>query len=156
MALGIRTIRDALVSHALTLGRFDAVNAAAPEAIPGTGVYCAFEFDRLTPARSSGLSSTSMIVAFAASIFASLNQEPADDIDALVVEAADALIAEYVGDFTLGGLVRCVDVRGSEAAGGGGGGLTARGGYARVGDVNTRVVTVNVPMVVNDLYDEAP
>lgn len=157
MPLDILTIRDALVSHAMTLGVFDTVNAHQPDAIPGQGLHCAFEFDRMSPARSSGLSSTSMTVVFTASAYASLTQEPADDIDALVVGAADVLLAAYVGDFTLGGLVRMVDVRGSEQGGGGSGaGLVARGGYARVADQDVRVVVITVPLIVNDIYPEAP
>lgn len=157
MALDIRNIRDGLVSHAMALGQFDSVNAHAPDALPGTGVHAAVEFDRLVPARSSGLASTSAVLVFTVSVYASLNQEPADDVDTQVVDATDALLAAYVGDFTLGGLVRMVDVRGATQAGGStGAGLTARAGYARVAEVEVRVVTITVPLVVNDLYDEVP
>lgn len=152
MALDIRTIRDRLVSHAMALGRFETVVAHAPDAIPLTGVHAAVEFDRIAPARrSSGLNVTSVVMTFGVTVYASIDQEPADDIDTAIVEAADALLAAYVAGFTLGGAVRNVDVRGEQ----GGEGLTAVGDYVAVGGVNARVIMIGVPLVVNGVWSEA-
>lgn len=154
MALDFRGIRDRLVSHALATGSFDSVNAHAPDAVPGTGVHAVVEFSRMKRARGragSGLAAASMLVVLTVSVYLSLDQEPADDIDPRAVEAADALYAAYIADFELGGNVRCVDVGGSQGVE-----MDAAAGYARVGGVEVRAVTLTVPVIVNDIYAESP
>jgi hypothetical protein len=145
VALDFRTIRNTLISHALASGQFDSVNAHPPDAVPGTGVHAIVEFASMRRA-SSGLASTSMRVVLTVSVYLSVEQEPADDIDPRAVDAADALYAAYIGDFELGGNVRNIDV--TE--------LAADAGYARVGGVELRAVVIAVPVVVNDVYAEAP
>lgn len=149
MALDFRTIRGALIDHALTSGLLDSVNAHAPDVIPGTGVHATVEFVRMKPA-ASGLASTSLLIVFAVSVYLNIEQEPADDIDPRAVDVADALFAAYIGDFELGGNVRCIDVRGSEGTE-----LTADAGYVDLGEVKARAIVITVPIIVNDVYVEA-
>lgn len=157
MALGVRQLRDALISHMQALGVFDTVSARPPDSLPGTGVHGLVALDRIIPARSSGLASTSLVVIFAVFVLVPVEQEPADDIDVVLVDATDTVMAALVGDFTLGGLVRQVDVRGSEQAGGGSGaGLTVRTGHMAFPDQRFRFAEITVPLVVNDIYTEAP
>ncbi|MCK9929429.1 hypothetical protein MXD62_19970 [Frankia sp. Mgl5] len=157
MALGIRQIRDALISHLMVLGVFDTVSARAPDALPGTGVHGLVAFNRMVPARSSGLDATSMVPIFTVFVLVPLEQEPADDIDIVLLEATDPILASLIGDFTLGGLVRMVDVRGSEQSGGGtGAGLTVQTGHMTFPDQRYRFAEITVPLIVNDIYPEAP
>jgi len=61
------------------------------------------------------------------------------------------MFGAYCGDFTLGGLVRQVDIRGAHGAG-----LSARAGYLEQDSAVFRVFTISVPLIVNDLWKEAP
>jgi hypothetical protein len=67
-----------------------------------------------------------------------------------MVRVIDALFTAYIGDFTLGGLVRNVDVRGADGAP-----LDGQAGYLKQDEVLYRVFTITLPVVVNDAWDEA-
>jgi hypothetical protein len=147
----LTSIQDGLVSHSQALGVFDTVEDHAPATVPGAGIWCIWEVTVPFAHASSGLASTSAVLTWVATILAPLTTEPGGDIERDVLRAADALIRSLIGDFDLGGLVRYVDVRGSEGTP-----LRADAGYASVNGVRLRVVTVVVPLIVNDLYDETP
>ena len=149
MALDINGILDAVASHAAASGYFDRVGTHEPENAPGFGLTAAVWMDRLSPVLS-GLASTTGRVVFNVRLFTPMAQEPADAIDPNLTAACDALFRAYVGDFTLGGLVREVDVRGSQGIG-----LEARAGYIEQDGTLLRVYTITLPVVVNDLWDEA-
>jgi len=60
MALDIRTILDAVESHALASGFFQAVNGHEPKSAPQNGLTAAVWVEQIGPARGgAGLSSTS-------------------------------------------------------------------------------------------------
>lgn len=152
MSLGITSILDAVVSHALASGHFEAVNGHEPQSAPTTGgLTAAVWADRITPVRTSGLASTSVLVVLNVRLYTSAVQEPADAIDPALITAVDTLCAAYVGDYTLGGLVRAVDVRGQH-----GQPLDVRAGYIQQDGALLRVLTIALPLVVNDLWEEAP
>lgn len=150
MALNTATILNALRSHAASLGVFEHVVGHALTNPPHTGVAIAFEFGRFRRSRSSGLAATSGLITYGASIYRPMRTEPQDDIEVEILGAADALMNAYSGDFELGGNVRCVDLLGQESDG-----LGADGGYAKVGDVPYRAITVNIPLLVNDVFEQA-
>ncbi|MGV9803925.1 hypothetical protein ACWDTP_38420 [Mycobacterium sp. NPDC003449] len=149
MALDILGILDAVVSHALASGYFEQVNQHEPKNAPGLGLTAAVWADRVDTVRSSGLDSTSVRLLFNVRLYTSAEGEPADAIDPNLMTALDALMRAYVGDFTLGGLVREVDVRGIHGIG-----LEARAGYLQHDAALLRVMTIALPVVVNDLWDE--
>lgn len=151
MSLGITSIIDAVVSHALASGHFEAVNGHEPKSLPSGGLTAAVWADRITPVRTSGLTSTSVLVVLNVRLYTNAQQEPADAIDPALIDAVDTLCAAYVGDYELGGLVRQVDVRGQH-----GQPLDVRAGYIQQDGALLRVLTVAVPLVVNDLWSEAP
>ena len=113
MALDVQGILDAVASHALASGYFERVNTHEPANAPGYGLTAAVWVDRMDTVLSSGLASTTGRLVFNIRLYTSMQQEPADAIDPNMTAAADALFRAYIGDFTLGGLVRQVDVRGS-------------------------------------------
>lgn len=151
MAIDILGITDAAVSHAMASGRFETVNGHEPKNAPSTGgLTAAVWTDRVMPVGgASGLDSVTAVLVLNVRIYASAVSEPADAIDPNVVAAVDDLCRAYVGDFTLGGLVRNVDVFGAR-----GQALDVRAGYLQQDGVPFRVMTIALPVVVNDLWEE--
>lgn len=151
MALDVQGILDAVVSHASASGWFDRVGTHEPANAPGYGLTAAVWVDRMDTVLSSGLASTTGRLVFNIRLYTSMQQEPADAIDPNMTAAADALFRAYIGDFTLGGLVRQVDVRGQHGIG-----LETRAGYLEQDGLLLRVYTLTVPVVINDLWSETP
>ncbi|MEV0115876.1 hypothetical protein AB0H77_21945 [Streptomyces sp. NPDC050844] len=150
MALDIVGITDAAVSHAMACGHFEAVNGHEPKSAPTAGgLTAAVWTDRVSPVRSSGLDSLSVLLVLNVRIYTAAQQMPADAIDPAMLAAVDVLCAAYVGDFTLGGLVRQVDVLGAH-----GQPLDVRAGYLQQDGVPFRVMTISLPCIVNDLWEE--
>jgi hypothetical protein len=151
MSLDIRGVLDAIQSHALASGYFEAVNGAEPTSPPDTsGLTCAVWVEQIGPARGgSGLNSTSTRVCFYVRLYTGMHTEPIDAIDPNLMTALDSLMAAYSGDFTLGGLVREVDLLGAY-----GDPLGARAGYLVEGGTEFRVLTITLPLIVNDLWDQ--
>lgn len=152
MALDPPPIFNAIVTHAAGLGLFESVNGHPAKVSPGYGLVYTLEWVRMGPARrSSGLAAAGVRIEFAATVVTSLEQEPADAIDPHLMAATGKLFEAYLGDFTLGGLVRMVDVFGAE-----GEPLQARPTYATVGGVKARGVVITLPVVVDGVFPEAP
>jgi hypothetical protein len=150
MALDIRTILSAVESHALASGHFVSVNGHEPKSPPTSGITAAVWVEQIGPARgASGLDSTTSRLALYVRLYSSLVQQPADAIDPDLMTALDALMAAYSSDFTLGGLVRDVDLLGQL-----GDPLSARAGYLAEGGDEYRVLTITLPLIVNDLWDQ--
>jgi hypothetical protein len=76
--------------------------------------------------------------------------EPQDAIDPEMLNAVDVLFTAYNGDFDLGGEVRNIDLLGQFSNG-----LSAQAGYINVSGNNYRVMTITLPMVVNDAWSQA-
>ncbi|GAA2673866.1 hypothetical protein GCM10010400_40000 [Streptomyces aculeolatus] len=149
MALNVLGILDAVVSHAMASGHFERVNQHEPENPPGHGLTAAVWANRVTPVRSSGLSSLSVLLTFNVRLFAPMIQNPPDEIDPNMLAAVDTLCAAYSGDFTLGGLLRSVDLLGAH-----GQPLDVLAGYIQQDGAKYRVMTISLPVVVNDLWTE--
>lgn len=149
MQLDVNGILDGVTSHALTSGYFEQVNQHEPKNAPGLGLTAAVWVDRIDTVRSSGLDSTSVRLLFNVRLYTGAEQEPADAIDPNLMTALDALMRAYVGDYTLGGLIREVDVRGTHGIG-----LEARAGYLQQDAALLRVMTIALPVIVNDLWEE--
>lgn len=149
MSLDTTAIIHALTSDAKQLGVFAKVNGSEPRNAPGKGMYLTYRLDRVRPARSSGLSSTSVLVVVAARIQSPLLAEPQDQVDPGISKALDRLINRYATGFTLGGLIRAVDIRGME-------GIALEGRYAYIEQDRRqfRTFELAIPMIVNDVWDE--
>lgn len=148
--LDITTILDAVQDHALTTGLFDSVNGHEPKAAPGSGLTAAVWPQTIGPARgASGLSTTSVRLPLMVRLYTLITQEPADAIDPTMVTAIDVLMGAYSGDFTLGGLIRSVDLLGAF-----GDPLGGQAGYLMQGGEEYRVWDITLPLIVNDLWDQ--
>jgi hypothetical protein len=150
VALNVEGLLAAMESHALTLGYFERVNGHEPNNPPGNGLTAAVWANDMRPVLSSGLASTSARVTFMVRVYVPAIGQPQDDLDPNVVKAVDALMAAYTGDFELGGLIRSVDLLGST-----GEPLSAQAGWLPFPDALYRVVTITVPLIVNDLWTQA-
>jgi hypothetical protein len=149
IALDFPAIRDALVSHAEATGRFTAVTKHEPFSKPA-GVHAAIWLDTLTPVeRASGLAGVAVRLAFVCRVYLGAESKPYDDVDAKGLAAADRLMAAWAGDFTLNGRIRNVDLKGAHGVP-----LSAQSGYQRIGDTTYRVITLTVPLIVNDVWEE--
>lgn len=149
MTLNITGILDAVVSHAMASGQFEQVNGHEPANAPSHGLTAAVWADSVRALRASGLSSTTVQLIFNVRIYTSTQSDPADAIDPNMIAAVDDLCAAYNGDFTLGGLVREVDVLGAH-----GQPLLVRAGYIQQSGAIFRVMTITLPVIVNDLWEQ--
>ena len=152
MALGIVAILDTLQSHAAASGYFDGpVGTHEPKQAPGNGLSCAIWVQSIGPTPgSSGLAATSGRIELNVRLFTSMLQEPQDAIDTNLLLAVDALLAAYSGDFELGGNVRAVDLLGEAGTA-----LSAKAGYLNQDGKEFRVMTIVLPVLINDIWGQA-
>lgn len=148
--MDVAGILDRVVSHALASGLFERVNQHEPKAAPGTQLMAAVWVDRMEPLRGgSGLDATSVRLGLITRLYTSMLAEPQDAIDPNLLTAADTLMRAYSGDFTLGGAVRNVDLLGRW-----GPGLSAQAGYVDQDNRLYRVISIALPLIVNDVWDQ--
>lgn len=152
MPLNTQAIVDALASHAAASGYFERVNGAEVIHAQGNGLTTAVWVQRGAPApAASGLAATSVRFELHLRIYASANQQPRDAIDPAIMAAVDQLMADFSGDFSLGGLVRNVDLLGAH-----GQPLQFNAGYLDMQGVPHRVVDMTVPMIISDAWAQSP
>ncbi|SDU42635.1 hypothetical protein [Jiangella alkaliphila] len=148
--MDVSGIVDGLVSHAAALGHFERVNTHEPQSPPGNGLHCAIWADDIGPARNqSGLNRTSVRAVFMDRIYGRQLERPEDEIDPNMLRATDDLMGAYSGDFTLGGRVRSIDLLGQSGTP-----LSAKAGYVKIADAQYRVMTITVPMIINDVWEQ--
>lgn len=153
MAINSQALIDDLASHAMASGYFDRVNQHEPKNKPGRGLTAAVWIDRIEPARGrSGLAATSARVVFNVRVYTTMLQNPQDSIDPNVMIATDALMTAYSGDFELGGDAAFIDLLGATQ----GHPLFAQSGYINIDNTVYRVMTMTVPVIVNDAWTQTP
>jgi hypothetical protein len=150
--IDIRGILAALESHALASGRFEKVNTHEPKSSPGNGLTSAIWVQQIRPVpASSGLAATTGAVTFTQRLYTNMLAEPQDAIDPEMVAAVDVMLRAYSGDFTLGALIRNVDLLGAAGTP-----LGAIAGYVTIDRTLHRVMDITIPCIVNDLWEQAP
>lgn len=150
MALDTKGIVAAAASHAQTLARFEQVLRHEPKNAPGAGMTLAIWAQNLRPARQrSGLASTSVRLELAERIYLNFRAEPEDEIDERLLDATDALMGAYSGDFDLGAGVD-VDLLGAH-----GDPMQAAAGYLEQDSKVYRIMGITLPLIVNDLWSQA-
>lgn len=152
MSIDTNAILDAVASHAMALGAFERFGLHEPKGPPGQGLSVAFWVQSAAPlALASGLAATSARLEITCRFYQPMLTEPQDAIDPAIMSAVDALFAALSGDFTLGGLVRNVDLLGAFGVG-----LSAQAGYQTIDRTMFRVMTIVMPLIVNDAWEQAP
>ncbi|WP_431897921.1 hypothetical protein [Nonomuraea sp. bgisy101] len=152
MSLNATAILDGIVSHAMSLGVFESVNAHEAANAPGHGLHAEVWADSIAPLPAmSGLAATSARIVWTLRIRGNADAQPRDMIDPNIMAAVDQLMTAYSGDFTLGGAVRNVDLLGQSGAA-----LSARAGYLQQDGFAFRVMDVVLPVIVNDVWEQVP
>ncbi len=108
---------------------------------------CAVWADWIGPAPGrSGLASTTALVRVFVRIYKGMLAQPQDAIDPAIVNAVSMLYEAYSGDFQLGGAVRNVALMD----------MTAQAGYIDIDQKKFRCMTIVLPVIVNDVWDQSP
>jgi len=146
-----RLVMGKLISLGMETGLFTNVNGHEPKSAPqlGDAVTLALMAGPVTTIASSGLKSASMRWQIDGRIFFNAFSEPADDIDPAIINATMTYFQALVGNFTLGGLVRCVDIYGMD-----GDKLNAQPGYMEQDKKVFRTMDLMIPLLLNDQLDE--
>jgi len=142
-------VLDALESHAKRLGEFERVNFHEPKNSPGSGVTVALWVQRIrSAAGQSGLDKTTARIEFNIRLYTSMVADPQDAIDPTLLRLTLLLMGKYSGDFTLDGLVRNVVLMDGMT----GPGLSSEAGYVPIDNKMFRVMTISLPLIVNDMW----
>jgi hypothetical protein len=157
--LDIPGLQAAVCSVAERVGHLATVDGHEPREAPGSEMHAAFWLLSIRPSggKVSGLASAATVVTFLGRLYVPAGDGsnlPYDEIDTALLAATDRLMAAFIGKFTLGGMVRNVDVFGEVSPG-----LSADAGYVAFGGNNGkkfRVMTITLPLIVNDMYEEVP
>lgn len=144
---------DAVVSHAAALGMFEMVNQHEPKSAPAVpGLTAAVWSQHVVPIpQLSGLDRTAGRVLMQLRIYQNMLTEPQDAIDPAVMKAVDALFTAYSADFTLDGLVNHVDLLGAYGVP-----LAGEAGYIAIDNALHRCYTLDVPLIIDRLWNQVP
>jgi hypothetical protein len=146
----IDPIFNAIVSDAQASGYFDVVNQFEPKAKPSTGLSAAVWLQHIVPiGRISGLATTSARLLFMLRIYSNMFKEPPDMIDPDLARAASNLMRRYHDDFDFGGVIRNVDLLGAYGVA-----LEANAGYMQQDDTEFRIVDIQIPCLINDVWPQ--
>ncbi len=147
----VQSLFDQVVSYVQASGLFDRVNQFEPKASPGSGLSAMVWVQSIDPEQAaSGLASTSGRVVLNIRVFTNMLAEPPDAIDPNVLTAVTTLIGTFSGDLHLGSTVRNVDLLGET-----GESLSAQAGYLNLDGTLYRVMTLVVPIVINDMWSQS-
>ena len=136
---------DSVQSAAQGLALFQGVDKHEPENAPGTRLYCSIMLGPMVPKpAASGLNSVSGQITLLVRVWSWAMQRPLDDVDPEVVAAVAALMNELAGEFTLGGTVRNIDLFS----------MSAEPAWTEFEGKQFRVMTLTVPIIINDMFAE--
>jgi hypothetical protein len=149
----VREIFDLVSDAARLTGRFDYINNHEITHAPQKGLMCSFWIQQIRPVGpASGVGVTSGVVLINGRVYKNIRSMPHDLVDTDITTAAADLMNTYSGDFDWGGDagVRAVDLLGIY-----GQSLTANAGYIELDRQMFRVMTLIIPVIVNDMFVQA-
>lgn len=141
-----KALFEAIRSYAQELAIFQAAETHEPWNAPGNRLYCSIQLGPVRPVTSSGLAQVSGQVTLLVRVWSSALQKPLDDIDPEVLAAACSLMGAFAGGFTLGGTVRDIDLFA----------MSAQPAYVEFEGKPFRTVEISLPILINDMFAEAP
>ena len=145
----VLAVFDKIVSYAQASGRFDQVNQHEPKNGPGVGLICSIWVQSLRPTVNSGIAATSGVLQMNLRLYMNFRSEPFDQIDYSILTSALWLMAAFTGDFDFGNVanIRNIDVLGIEGTA-----MSANAGYVEIDKTVYRVMTVALPIILNDIF----
>ena len=148
----INAVYASAVSAAQKLNVFEVVIQHEPKSKPASLPACAIWTQAITPiAGVSGLAATSGRLSLRARIYLNWLGKPEDKIDPELVRLTSALLDAYSGGFTFGGEVMEIDLLGAY-----GESLSAQAGYIEHDGTMFRVMEINLPVIITDLWEQTP
>jgi hypothetical protein len=153
MTLGIEGLFDAVSSHIRRTVAAEGITEYEPDAAPtGQALSMAVYMGSIRPVRGgNGLNSTTLRVEFFVKFYYPSGVKSQEKADRVITRGVDALGAVLSGDFRLGETVMNVDLLGQygESVGG-------AFGYSLIDGAEYRVFTLNVPLIVSDVWEQQP
>jgi hypothetical protein len=149
----INQVLDRIVSYGLSTGRFDQVNQHEPKSAPQSGISASCWMQTIKPApRGSGLSATSGVLVINMRIYMNFSLQPFDMIDPSLTAAVTDVMGALSGDFSFGGIgnVRTLDLLGMYGVP-----MSALAGYVEIDRKMFRVMTITIPVIINDMFNQA-
>ena len=151
MASQMRDTINVIMSQLLASGYFDRVNSVEPKSAPGQGFEAAVVWVGSDPfSAGSGLARAAMVYRLLIRVYRNWLAEPSESIDPDLLEIADKVLNDLIGDFDLGATARNVDIFGASGAG-----LSTKTGHVEVSGTMFRAIDILVPIIVNDAFTEA-
>lgn len=154
MGLDHTAISDAysrVLSHVKATGVFRHVAGHEISSAPPEALTAALWVAYLGPA-PSGASATSALLVLNVRVYHPMRFQSRDQADAMeprILVGASAVMGRLLGDLTLGGTVRSIDSRGMS-----GRRLEALSGYDNMDNKWVRFMSVTVPIIINDAWEE--
>jgi hypothetical protein len=122
-----------------------------PRGQPPNGVSLSLISGSLAATTSSGLNTASLRWQVDGMVYLPFHLDPPENIDAILMNAAGGYCEALCAQFTLGGLVRMIDVFGSE-----GERLSATAGYLEQDKKLYRVNRLIIPLIINSKWTLTP
>lgn len=142
----------AMVSTAQRLNIFETVIPHEPKSAPVNQPALALWLGPVTPlGPASGLGVTSARVTIRGRIYLNWLSKPESAIDPKLLNLTSTLMGAYSGGFTLGGKVREIDLLGMY-----GESMSAQPGYIEHDGKHFRAEEIIFPLIVDDLWEQAP
>ncbi len=143
-----KKLLDAVASAAAQCGWCQSSETFEPKSAPMSDFHFAVTMMNATP-HHSGLISTTFRIELACRIYVSMLREPQASIDPDITAAAWDLMSMYSSGFTLGGLVRQVDLLGES-----GEPLDLKFGYIGIDKRLYRIAEITLPVIANDVFTQ--
>lgn len=152
-----------VASVALALGHFERVNRFEPTSSPGTGLTAAVWVESFKPIRErSGLATVSMLLMLTVRIQGPDPYRPQEGQDPRMLAAESALLTALCGDFDISVPDGAAEVSEIDLLGQFSDGLAGEAGYVRMagggqsGDSGElyRIIDLQVPLVLDDVYPQ--
>jgi hypothetical protein len=146
----VLSLFNSAVSDIQQLGVFETVNQHEPKSAPQNGFVASVWMDSIMPVgRASGIAATSGVVTLMIRCYSSMLLQPVDNIDPGLMTAVATVLNAFSTGYTFSGTVRDVDLLGMY-----GRSLSAQAGYISIDNKMFRVMTITVPVVINDMFSQ--
>lgn len=149
--LNTPAVITAAIDHLVQTGLFEFVQDHETTSAPTGGLTADVWVADIKPVPAqSGLNITSALLTLTVRIYLNAMPPAAGSLEQTIAGAADQLLIAYGAAFTFDGTVSWVDLLGEYGTS-----LSAVGGYVTVGGVFYRCMTITVPCVIDDVWQQS-